>query len=111
MARTLAKKERDSKLRALAALQAEWDKLRKRGVWDESKVQAWDSAASDARETGRQVHVGLICEMVVEKNSKRPASDPRRTIKVALSVRATTSATKAGTGLSSFPATIGFQIR
>ena len=52
VARTVTKKERESDPKALAALQLEWDKLQKRGVWDESKVTAWDIVVARAKKTG-----------------------------------------------------------
>ena len=52
VARTVTKRERETDPKAIAALQAEWDKLRKRGVWDESKVKGWDCVVSDAKRTG-----------------------------------------------------------
>ena len=45
IARTVPKKELYSASEAQAAVTAEWDKLRKSGCWDESKVREWDAVA------------------------------------------------------------------
>jgi hypothetical protein len=81
VARTVGQAERMANPKARAALQAEWDKLRRQGVWDEKRVRPWDEVAAEARREGRTVHVGRIFEICVEKNSELPASDPRRKFK------------------------------
>jgi hypothetical protein len=72
VARTVGKAERMSNPRAKAALQSEWDKLRRQGVWDETRVRPWAEVAAEARKEGRTVHVGRIFEICVEKNSELP---------------------------------------
>ena len=37
--------------------------------------------AREARETGEEVHFGMMFGFVVEKNTDRPAGDPRRKFK------------------------------
>ena len=81
VARTVGQAERMSNPKAKAALQSEWDKLRRQGVWDEKRVRPWNEVAAEARKEGRSVHVGRIFEICVEKNSELPASDPRRKFK------------------------------
>ena len=66
---------------AKAALMAEWNKLRKQGVWDEKGVKPWAEVRAQAKREGRTIHVGRIFDICVEKNSELPKSDPRRKYK------------------------------
>ncbi|NBO94154.1 MAG: hypothetical protein EBV06_17865, partial [Planctomycetia bacterium] len=81
VARTVGQAERMANPKARAALQSEWDKLRRQGVWDEKRVRPWAEVAAEARRQGHTVHVGRIFEICVEKNSELPLSDPRRKFK------------------------------
>jgi hypothetical protein len=66
---------------ARAALQAEWDKLRRQKVWDEAKVKPWAQVVRESRATSSTIHVGRIFEICVEKNAELPLGDPRRKFK------------------------------
>ena len=60
---------------------AEWDRLRKSGCWDESKVREWDAAATEARIKGITTHVGRVFEICVEKGAELPKGNPARKFK------------------------------
>ena len=60
VARTVCKKEVLEVPAAQAAVTAEWDKLRKCGCWDESKVEEWATVAKRARDNGTTTHVGRV---------------------------------------------------
>ena len=73
---------------AQAAMQTEWTRLRQvkrpdgsHGVWDESGVREWSAVRSEAKRIGKQVYVGLVFGIVVEKNHELDPSDKRRKYK------------------------------
>ena len=57
---------------AKAAVQAEWDKLKKLGCWDESSVQELGAVKAKAVASGKKIHIGRIFELCVEKRSELP---------------------------------------
>ena len=71
--------------KAQAAVDAEWDKLRKadggRGTWDESTVtNYWDAqrqAKAKLEETGVHTHFGTLFDLCVEKGSELEGSKRR----------------------------------
>jgi len=71
--------------KAQAAVDAEWDKLRKadggRGTWDESTVtNYWDAqrqAKAKLEETGVHTHFGTLFDLCVEKGSELEESKRR----------------------------------
>ena len=67
--------------KAKAALDKEWENLRTKGVWDESRVKECKSIVDEARKKGETVHLGRIFEACYEKGSELPADDPRRKCK------------------------------
>jgi len=67
--------------KAKAALDKEWENLRTKGVWDESRVKECKSIVDEARKKGETVHLGRIFEACYEKGSELPADDPRRKFK------------------------------
>jgi hypothetical protein len=81
VARSVNKEELRSNPAATRAAQQEWDKLRKVGCWDESKMREWDSVADEARRCGKKVHVGRVFEIVVEKGAELAFGDPARKFK------------------------------
>ena len=52
VARTVGKKEVASNKKALDAVLKEWEKLRKAGCWDESRVREWDDVSREAKASG-----------------------------------------------------------
>ena len=81
VARSVGKREIMSNPGAKKAMDAEWDKLRKRVVWDESGVREWAEVAAKAKNENKKVHVGRVFGICVEKNAELPANDPRRKFK------------------------------
>ena len=66
---------------ASKAIQQEWDRLRARKSWGENHPREWSDVAREARETGDEVHFGVIVGFVAEKNTDRPPGDPGRKLK------------------------------
>ena len=79
--RLVPKDEVRKKPKAKAALDKEWENLRTKGVWDESRVRECRSIVEEARKKGETVHLGRIFEASYEKGSELPADDPRRKFK------------------------------
>ena len=74
--------------KARAAMQTEWERLRKvkrpdgtHGVWDEAAVQEWSAVRASARRIGKKINVGLVFGIVVEKNVELDPTDKRRKYK------------------------------
>ena len=67
--------------KAKAALEKEWENLRTKGVWDESRVRECKSIVGEARKNGETVHLGRVFEACYEKGSELLADDPRRKFK------------------------------
>ena len=81
VARLVPKDEVRRNPKAKAALDKEWENLRTKGVWDESRVKECKSIVEEARKNGETVHLGRIFEACYEKGSELPADDPRRKFK------------------------------
>ena len=81
VARLVPKDEVRKNPKAKAALDKEWENLRTKGVWDESRVKECKSIVEEARKKGETVHLGRIFEACYEKGSELPADDPRRKFK------------------------------
>ena len=81
VARPVNRKERSATQKAQAAVQVEWDKLRKIGCWDESKVREWRDVAREAKANKTKAHVGAIFDICVEKGSELPEGDKGRKFK------------------------------
>ena len=60
VARLVPKDEVRNNPKAKAALDKEWENLRTKGVWDESRVRECKSIVDEARKNGQTVHVGRI---------------------------------------------------
>ncbi len=88
VARPVRPAEVKTNLRAQAAMQLEWDRLRavprdggEAGVWDERLVREWRSVRREATSIGEKANVGLVFGIVVEKNHELPETDPARKYK------------------------------
>ena len=73
---------------ARAAMQVEWDRLRKverpdgtLGVWDEGAVEEWDVVRRRAKRLDHKVNVGLVFGIAVEKSHELDINDKRRKYK------------------------------
>ena len=73
VARLVPKDEVRKNPKAKAALDKEWENLRTKGVWDESRVKECKSIVEEARKKGETVHLGRIFEACYEKGSELPA--------------------------------------
>jgi len=81
VARLVPKDEVRKNPKAKAALDKEWENLRTKGIWDESRVRECKSIVDEARGQGKTVHLARIFEACYEKGSELPAGDPRRKVK------------------------------
>ena len=60
VAKPITRKEVAKIPRAKAAMDEEWERLRKKEVWDLSTVEEWSKVASKARAEGREVAFGYV---------------------------------------------------
>ena len=67
--------------KAKAALDAEWERLRAKGTWDEVRVQECRKVIGEAHRKGETVHLGRIFEACYEKGSELEAWNPLRKFK------------------------------
>ena len=81
VARTVNKAEIAAVPKAKAAMKVEWDRLRKKHVWNESVVREWDDVADEARVAGKVANLGYLFGICVEKNSEQPEGHPSRKFK------------------------------
>ena len=81
VARPVGKKEIAITPAAQKALDVEWDKLVKAGVWDEQHPREWSELSAEARRTSKTIHVGRVFEICVEKGSELPPGHPGRKFK------------------------------
>ena len=75
VARAVKPAEVKTNAKAQAAMNVEWQRLRKvprrdgkLGVWDEDAVQEWSSVRRNAQQKYIKANVGLIFGIVVERN-------------------------------------------
>ena len=68
----MGKAEIKSQPKAQAALQKEWERLRRKKVWDldPKGVRKWSDVAAQARREGKEVHMGMLYEICVEEGSE-----------------------------------------
>ena len=76
--RPVGKKELLANPKAQASLDVEWEKLIKKKAWDMLSVREWEDVSCEAKKKNKQVHVGKVFEICVEKGSELPANDPLR---------------------------------
>ncbi len=81
VARPVNKSEIASEPKAKKAMDSEWERLRSRGTWDESKVKEWREVSAKAKSENRKIHVGRIFGICVEKGSELQKNDPARKFK------------------------------
>jgi hypothetical protein len=55
---------------AQAALRKEWNRLREIDTWMESEVEEWDVVKASAKRTNTKIHMGMVFQMCVEKDSE-----------------------------------------
>ena len=76
VAKPIPKNEIKGNTRAEKAMNAEWDRLIDKKVWDYSKVRDWGEVASTARQNGTIVNLGRIFGIMVLKGSELPEDHP-----------------------------------
>ena len=84
VARPVKRKEIEATPKARVAEQEEWDRLRKKGVWDETSHGAtrdWKEVQNDYRKRGKKVHLADMFGICVEKGSELLEGDPGRKFK------------------------------
>ena len=81
VARLVPKAEVASTPKAQAALDKEWENLRKKGAWDESRVDECRRVIREAQNKGEKVHIGGIFEACYQKGSELPDDDPNKKFK------------------------------
>ena len=72
VARPVGKAEIKAQPEAQKALQKKWDRLKIKKVWDldPKGVFEWRDVAAKARREGKEVHMGMLYEICVEKGSE-----------------------------------------
>ena len=72
VAKPVAKKEISEQPKAREVLKKKWDRLREKSVWDLNLagVREWSKVAEEARMSGKEVHLGMLYEICVEKGSE-----------------------------------------
>lgn len=63
------------------ALDAEWQKLIDKGVWDEKKAKECRQIVADAQKFGEKIHIGRIFEICSIKGDELPEGHPQRKYK------------------------------
>ena len=66
---------------AKAAVDKEWENLRSRVTWEESKGREWSDVSREARSRNETIHIGRIAELCTEKGSELPKGHPGRKFK------------------------------
>ena len=73
VARPVGKAEIKAQPKAQEAFQKEWDRLKEKGTWrtgPNDGVRARRDVAREARAEGREVHLGMLYALCVEKGSE-----------------------------------------
>ena len=81
VARTVGKSEAASNEKCIKAVDDEWKKLTNASIWIESEVREWRDVKAEAAHEGREIHVGNLHELIVEKGSELKVDDPIRKMK------------------------------
>ena len=70
VARPVGKAELAKNPKAREAMEAEWTRLREKGVWEEIDCREWDDVRTEADKLGLIVHAGYILGRVAKRNSE-----------------------------------------
>ena len=81
VAEPVSKTQRAKIPKAQEACDAEWLKLLKRDTWDPYSVKEWNFVATQARDSGKKVHVARLFEICVVKGAELDDSDSRKKYK------------------------------
>ena len=77
MAKPVSRKDQLSNPMARAAMDAEWDRLRKLGTWDEVVVREWADVAREARDDGREFQLGYLRSHFLREELRASGWAPR----------------------------------
>ena len=81
VARSVNKAEMKLSPKAMEAMNAEWSRHQKIKTWLEEKVENWSIVRDRARRNNKQIHIGRVFPILVEKNSELDENDPLRKFK------------------------------
>ena len=81
---------------ATTAIHQEWVRLRARRSWGEDHPREWSDVAREARESGQEIHVGMISGFLAAKNTDMPHGGPQRNYKGRVVFPGTTSRSRIG---------------
>ena len=81
VARPVSKTELFAEPGAVKALKTEWGRLWEKKVWDHDGVREWANVAREAASQGKEIHMGRLFGLCVEKGSELPKGDKRRKYK------------------------------
>ena len=62
-------------------MRREWQNLRDKKVLDDTTVREWKDVVAEARRRGKEVHMGYLFGICVEKTSDLKPGDPARKCK------------------------------
>ena len=74
--------------------------FRDHNVWYAHGVREWSGVAREAASQGKEIHMGRLFGLCVQKGSELPKGDERRTYKYRVVLVATTNLTRHGSRLS-----------
>ena len=78
VARTVSKEEAKSNPKCIEALDVEWGKLAKAKVWLNHEAEEWSKVRRKADKDEKEIHVGSLHELIVEKGSELKEGDINR---------------------------------
>ena len=78
VSRPVSKPEMFSKPDAMQAMKKEWGRLWDKKVWDHSGVREWSDVAREASKQGKEIHMGRLFGLCVQKGSELPDGDKRK---------------------------------
>jgi hypothetical protein len=81
VARPVYKEEIRRSAGARKALRKEWDRLRLINTWREDLVEEWDAVKARAKKAHTPVHVGVVLQICVEKDSETEKPERERKCK------------------------------
>ena len=81
VARPVSKPELFSEPDAIQAMKKEWGRLWDKKVWDHDGVREWSDVAREAASQGKEIHMGRLFGLCVQKGSELPDGDKRKKYK------------------------------
>ena len=84
VAQPVSRKVLRSNKKAQEAVAKEWKRLWQKGAFEAYSafdVREWSDVAREARVTGKEVHMGIVFGIMVQKHAELPDSDERKQFK------------------------------